>query len=56
MSDARLAQITPVANGLIDAVRARDARWVSSVCDSVRSGRVDWEALIVCLAAKADHG
>lgn len=51
--DVRLARVIPVADGLIDAVRARDRRWVESVCMSVVAGKVDWEALIVCLAARA---
>lgn len=51
--EARLAAVTPVANGLIDAVRAHDARWIADVCKLVASGRVDRDALIVCLAAKA---
>lgn len=50
---ARLASVTPVANGLIDAVRARDRRWVADVCKQVAAGHIDRDALLVCLAAKA---
>ena len=50
---ARLAAVTPVANGLIDAVRARDRYWVGDVLERVTAGEVDCQALLVCLAAKA---
>lgn len=53
MSEARLVSVTPVANGLIDAVRSRDKKWIADVCKQVSAGRVDLDALLVCLADKA---
>jgi len=53
MSEARLAAVTPIANGLIDAVRTYDKRWVAEVCANVHAGKVDLDALLVCLASKA---
>lgn len=52
---ARLSAVTPIANGLIDAVRSRDRQWVADVCEQVKAGRVDCDALLVCLAAKAAY-
>lgn len=54
--DSRLVAVTPVANGLIDAIRSRDQRWIADVCKQVAAGRVDLDALLVCLAAKAADG
>ncbi|WP_156316596.1 hypothetical protein [Leucobacter japonicus] len=53
MTEQRLQAVTPVARGLIDAVRDGDRSWVASVCQSVESGVVDWRALLVALAGEA---
>lgn len=53
MSEHRLEQVTPVARGLIEAVREGDGAWIRSVCRSIENGSVDWQALLVALAGEA---
>ncbi|MBK0419985.1 hypothetical protein JD276_13185 [Leucobacter sp. CSA1] len=51
--ERRLEAVQPVAAGLIDAVRERDAAWVKQVCGAIETGKVDWRALLVALAGRA---